>query len=418
MNFDSFIPKEYIEREIEKKILSFVNDKEVIALCGPRQSGKSTLLKKIGLFLQEKYGQDNVFFVDFEDEIEKLKFETDPKEYLKFYLRKKNKVFILLDEIQYVKESGKILKLLYDHYPQVKFIVSGSSSLDIGKIGQFLVGRVVFFELYPFSFLEFLKAKDKNLYLEYQEKRFFIEKPQKVDSLFKDKLRKLLEEYLTYGGYPRIVLEKDEQKKIFLLKNLFSTYVEKDIVKLYGVKYKEKAIILLKYLAETVGGLLNFNELCQLTNLHFHEVKELISIFEQTYVIKRISPFYKNLVTELKKNPKVYFFDLGFRNLLVDRFNFSEDEWGKILENYGFLLYKEKILNFWRTTAKAEIDFVLKEKNDLIPIEIKKTAKVSRSLLSFINVYHPKMALIFNLDKSDSFSRNNTKIFFIPMVLG
>jgi len=418
MNFNSLIPKNYIEREIEKRILSFINDKEVIALCGPRQSGKSTLLRKIGLFLQEKYGQDNVFFVDFEDEIEKLKFETDPKDYLKFYLRKENKVFILLDEIQYVKESGKILKLLYDHYPQVKLIVSGSSSLDVGKIGQFLVGRVVFFELYPFSFLEFLQAKDKNLYLEYQEKRFFMEKPKKVDSLFKDKLRKLLEEYLTYGGYPRIVLEKDEQKKIFLLKNLFSTYVEKDIVKLYGVKYKEKVIILLKYLAETVGGLLNFNELCQLTNLHFHEVKELISIFEQTYVIKRISPFYKNLVTELKKNPKVYFFDLGFRNLLVDRFNFSDDEWGKIFENYGFLLYKEKILNFWRTTAKAEIDFVLKEKNDLIPIEIKKTAKISRSLLSFINVYHPKIALIFNLDKSDSFSRNNTKIFFIPMVLG
>jgi predicted AAA+ superfamily ATPase len=418
MNFNSFIPKEYIEREIEKKILSFINDKEVIALCGPRQSGKSTLLRKIGLFLQEKYGQDNVFFVDFEDEIEKLKFETDPKEYLKFYLRKKNKVFILLDEIQYVKESGKILKLLYDHYPQVKLIVSGSSSLDVGQIGQFLVGRVVFFELYPFSFLEFLKAKDKNLYLEYQEKRFFIEKPQKVDSLFKDNLRKLLEEYLTYGGYPRIVLEKDEQKKIFLLKNLFSTYVEKDIVKLYGIKYKEKVVILLKYLAETVGGLLNFNELCQLTNLHFYEVKELISIFEQTYVVKRISPFYKNLVTELKKNPKIYFFDLGFRNLLVDGFNFSDDEWGKILENYGFLLYKEKSLNFWRTTAKAEIDFVLKEKDDLIPIEIKKTPKISRSLLSFINVYHPKIAVIFNLDKSDSFSRNNTKIFFIPIVLG
>jgi len=418
MNFNSLIPKNYIEREIEKKILSFINDKEVIALCGPRQSGKSTLLKKIGLFLQEKYGQDNVFFVDFEDEIEKLKFETDPKEYLKFYLRKKNKVFILLDEIQYVKESGKILKLLYDHYPQVKLIVSGSSSLDVGKIGQFLVGRVVFFELYPFSFLEFLKAKDKNLYLEYHEKRFFIEKPKKVDSLFKDNLRKLLEEYLIYGGYPRIVLEKDEQKKIFLLKNLFSTYVEKDIVKLYGVKYKEKAIILLKYLAEAVGGLLNFNELCQLTNLHFHEVKELISIFEQTYVIKRISPFYKNLVTELKKNPKVYFFDLGFRNLLVDRFNFSDDEWGKILENYGFLLYKEKSLNFWRTTAKAEVDFVLKEKDDLIPIEIKKTPKISRSLLSFINAYHPKIAVIFNLDKSDSFSRNNTKIFFIPINLG
>jgi len=418
MNFNSVIPKNYIQREIEKKIFKFINDKEVIAICGPRQSGKSTLLKKIGLFLQEKYGKESVFFVDFEDEIEKLKFETDPKEYLKFFLRKKSQVFILLDEIQYVKESGKILKLLYDHYPQVKFIVSGSSSLDIGKIGQFLVGRVVFFELYPFSFLEFLKAKDKNLYLEYQEKRFFIDKPKKVDSLFKDKLNKLLEEYLTYGGYPRIVLEKDEEKKIFLLKNLFSTYIEKDIVKLYGVKYKEKVILLLRYLAASVGSLLNFNDLCQLTNLYFHEIKELISIFEQTYVVKKISPFYKNLVTELKKNPKVYFFDLGFRNLLVERFTFLDDEWGKILENYGFLLHKEKDLHFWRTTAKAEVDFVLKEKDNVVPLEIKKTPKITRSLLSFINTYNPKTAIIFNLEKSDLVVKSKTKIFFVPMALG
>jgi len=418
MNFNSLIPKNYIQREIEKKIFKFINDKEVIAICGPRQSGKSTLLKKIGLFLQEKYGKESIFFVDFEDEIEKLKFETNPKEYLKFFIREKNKVFILLDEIQYVKNSGKILKLLYDHYPQVKFIVSGSSSLDIGKIGQFLVGRVVFFELYPFNFLEFLKAKDKNLYLEYQEKRFFIDKPKKVDSLFKDKLNKLLEEYLTYGGYPRIVLEKDEQKKIFLLKNLFSTYIEKDIVKLYGVKYKEKAIILLRYLAASVSALLNFNELCQFANLHFQEVKELISIFEQTYVVKKIPPFHKNLVTELKKNPKVYFFDLGFRNLLLERFNFLDNEWGKILENYGFLLYKKKDLHFWRTTAKAEVDFVLKEKDNVVPLEIKKTPKITRSLLSFINTYHPRIAIVFNLEKSDFFTQNNTKIFFVPMALG
>jgi len=417
MNFNSLIPKNYIQREIEEKIFKFIDDKEVIAICGPRQSGKSTLLKRIGSFLQEKYGKENVFFVDSEDEIEKLKFETNPKEYLKFYLRKKNKVFILLDEVQYVKNSGKILKLLYDHYPQVKFIVSGSSSLDIGRLGQFLVGRVVFFELFPFSFSEFLKAKDENLELEYQEKRFFIDKPKKTDSFFKDRLNKLLKEYLTYGGYPRIVLEKDEQKKILLLKNLFSTYIEKDIINLYGVKYKEKVIILLKYLTATVGGLLNFNELSQLTNLHFQEIKELISIFEETYVIKKISPFHKNLVTELKKNPKVYFFDLGFRNLLLERFDFLDDEWGKVLENYGFLLFKEKELHFWRTTAKAEVDFVLKEKDNFIPLEVKKTSKITRSLLSFINTYNPKIAIIFNLEKSDCVTRNNTKIFFVPLSL-
>lgn len=415
MNFNSLVPKNYIQRGIEKEVLEFLDDREVIAIRGPRQSGKSTLLKKIAAFLERKYGSDNIFLIDFEDELEQLKFEEHPKEYVEYYLREKEKVFLLLDEIQYVKKAGKILKLLLEKYPKVKFIVSGSSTLDIGKLGEYLVGRIVFFELYPFSFAEFLNSKDKKLYLEYQANEFHLEKPKKVDSIFRETLNDYLKEYLTYGGYPRIVLEKDRQKKIILLKNLFSTYIEKDIIKLYGIKYKEKVITILKYFSATIGNLLNFNDLCQIAHCHFQEVKELISIFEETYVLKRISPFHKNLVSELKKNPKVYFFDLGLRNTLIERFDFSDEEWGRILENYGFLTYKKYSLSFWRTTAKAEVDFVLKDK--LLPVEVKATAKISRSLLSFIDTYHPELAMIVNFDKVNMVKRNQTKIFSIPISL-
>lgn len=415
MNFNSLIPKNYVQRDIEIDLLKFLKDREIIVLRGTRQSGKSTLLKKIASILQEKYQENQVMLIDFEDEIEQLKFEKQPKEYVDFYLRGKNKIYLLLDEIQYIKKAGKILKLLFEKYPNIKFIVSGSSTLDVNKLGENLVGRAVFFELYPFSFAEYLKAKDRRFYLEYQSKKIDLEKPRITTSLHLTDLNRHLKEYLTFGGYPRIVLENNRDKKKILLKNLYSTYIEKDIVRLYGMKYKEKAVTLLKYLSATVGNLLNYNDICQSTNSHFLEVKEVISIFKNTYILERILPFQKNLVSELKKNPKVYFIDLGLRNTVIERFEFSEDEWGKIMENYGYLLFKKYPLAFWRTTAKAEVDFVIKDKE--IPIEIKGAPKITRSYMSFIQAYRPKIGILANLEKSGMVKRGQTTIFIQPLAL-
>lgn len=415
MNFNSLIPKNYINREVEKQVFQFLKDREAIIIRGPRQSGKTTLLYKIGRELQKKYREEEVVFINFEDELEQIKFEEKPKDYLEFYLAKKGKVIFLLDEFHYIKKGGKILKLLFDSYPQAKFIVSGSSTLDISHLGRFLVGRAIFFELFPFSFAEFLKAKDRQVFSEYQKKRFSFEKPKVVESIWLNRLNKLLKEYLIFGGYPRVVLEKDPEKKKVLLKNIFSTYVEKDIIKLYGIKYKDKAIQVLKYLAVTIGNVVNYQDICQTTSLHFQELKEILNIFEETYIIKRLLPYHKNLVTELKKNPKVYFYDFGLRNILLEKVEFSEEELGRLFENHIFLTLKEKSLAFWRTTAKAEVDFVLRDKN--VPIEVKKTPKITRSLLSFISVYQPKIAVLANWEISNLVKRKNSKIFLVPLSL-
>lgn len=414
MNFNS-VPLDYVEREAEKKIFKFLEDPEILAIRGPRQSGKTTLLKKIGRFLEQKHGPENVVFQTFEDELEKTKFEKNPRQYLEFYLRTAKRVFFLFDEIQYVKNAGKILKLLFDTHPEAKFIVSGSSTLDISGLGAFLVGRLLLFELFPFSFAEFLKSKDQRLFLEYQARQFSFTHPQKTVSVQQNLLNLKLREHLTYGGYPRVVLEKDFEKKKILLKNIFSTYVEKDLVKLYGSKYKEKAIVVLKYLAEASGSLINFNDLGQTASLYFHELKEILSILEETYVVGRLLPYHHNLITELKKNPKFYFWDLGLRHALLDQFDFSDQEWGRLLENYGFLLFKDKKPMFWRTTAKAEVDFVLKD--PLLPVEIKSVPKVTRSLLSFLETYKPKFAVLANWERTEKIIKNEIPIFFVPFSL-
>ena len=222
----------YIEREIEKDILKWIDSRDILIIRGPRQSGKTTILNRIREVLKEKNSEENIHYITFEDDITRLKFQENPKEFIQFIMKKEEKNYFLLDEVQYVKDIGKHLKLLYDIYENTKIIISGSSSFDLTELGSFLVGRALFFDIYPFSFTEFLRAKGKK----YEEEHTRIQKNIMQDltetkkTLFLDELNKLLEEYLTFGSYPRIVLEPDREKKKELLQNLFTTYVEKDIV--------------------------------------------------------------------------------------------------------------------------------------------------------------------------------------------
>jgi len=410
-----------IEREIEPDILKWLDSEEIIAIRGARQAGKTTLLKRFENILIEKgVNKNRIHFITFEDDIEKEKFERNPKEYIEYFIGEdKEKHFFLLDEVQYIKKAGKLLKLIYDTLENIKIIITGSSSLDLNEIGSFLVGRVLLFELYPFSFFEFLKAKDKRLLDYYSKNRFNISKPKKEirELIFLEELNKLFREYICYGGYPKVVLEKDLEKKKFLLKNLYLTYVEKDIVKVYGIKYKERIMKLIKTLAAINTGLINYNEISEAIELYDKEVKQLLSILEDTYIIKLIKPYHKNLATELKKNPKVYFIDTGLRNFLAERFDFSEDEFGKLAENYVMRLFVNKKTNFWRTTAKAEVDFIIEPENMLLPIEAKLKPKITRSFRSFINFYNPKIAILANLKKLEKLKIDSTEIFAVPLAL-
>ncbi len=404
----------YIKREFEENIVNWLDHKEIIAIRGPRQCGKTTFLKRIiEILLYRKIEKKNIHFISFEDDFEVEKIEKNPLEYVHFHMEKiKTKHFFIFDEVQYIKHAGKILKLIYDGIENIKIIITGSSTLDLNEIGSFLVGRVLLFEMYPFSFQEFLESKDLKLYNYYKNKKLDINKKIILSEiLYIDELNKQLIDYLTYGGYPAIVIEKNIENKKVLLKNLFLTYIEKDIVKIYGSKYKQRISDLIKYLSTINASILNYNEISSMVGLYDKEVKEILRILEDSYIIKLIRPFHRNLTTELKKNPKVYFIDIGLRNFMSGRFDFSNDEFGKIFENYVLLKFKQSKVNYWRTTAKAEVDFVIDEK---IPIESKINPKITRSLRSFIDSYKPKIALLVGLKEFNKSKINNTNIFIIP----
>lgn len=412
------MPVHLISRELEKEILPWLDSPQILAIRGPRQSGKTTFLQRITALLEKKgIAKSEIHYVSFEDSLLAEKFAAGPREFIKFYVKENSKKhFFLFDEVQYIKNAGRLLKLVYDEMKNIKIIITGSSTLDLNEVSSSLVGRVLLFEMYPFSFSEFLEAKDEDLFSYYHHWKISLTKPRlkKEKLLFLDKLNNCLKEYILFGGYPAIVLEKDYEKKKILLKNLFLTYVEKDIVKVYGPRYRQRVLDLVRHLASINGGIINYNDLSTLTGLYDKEVKEILSLLADTYIISIVRPFYRNLATELRKNPKVYFVDTGLRNFITGRFEFGDEEYGKLLENYLLGKLRPGKFNYWRTTAKAEVDFIYEEK---IPIEVKTTPKITRSFKSYIGSYHPPIAFLVNLNEIGIKKTGSTKICLVPLAL-
>jgi hypothetical protein len=314
-------------------------------------------------------------------------------------------------------------------------VITGSSSLEItSSTAKFLVGRLFSFELLPFNFFEFLNAKDKRLakiFLERNESiiKFItdgkdFEIPRK--DIFLDELLNHLNDFLIFGGYPEIVKTETEETKRIILKNIFDTYLEKDIISYLQITDTIKFRKLISALSYLTGNLISYDNLTNICNSYFKEINHLLDVLQQTYIIRILRPFHRNLVTELRKNPKVYFFDQGLRNYAINNFNNLEirEDASRLAENFvlnetSSFVEEKMFLNFWRTTAKAEVDLVLSAINRLIPIEVKyqsfKTPKVSRGLRNFIRSYKTKNALVVTKDFWGKAKINDTNVVFVPV---
>lgn len=425
--------EETFPRDLEANLLKWMGRREAYAIKGPRQSGKTTLLRILEDTLRKE--RVNVVFLNFEDPDILEAFETDPKRYVKSFLVKEGRYCFLMDEYHYVKDPGKKLKLLYDTFEDVKFIVTGSSSLEIsGAMARFLVGRVFFFELFPFSFHEFLVAKDLRLAKIYEEKNKRIKEfllgeergeteVEEKDIFFKE-FKPFFDQYVIFGGYPSVVKAEDFETRRIILKNIYDTYVSRDVVEFLKFTDALKYRRVVRALAALVGNMINYNEICTTCQTYYQELMRMISVLSETYIVNLIQPFYRNPVTELKKVPKVYFFDTGLRNYIIDNFNPLEKrtDSGALIENHVFLslrnIFQDATINYWRTIAKAEVDFVLRIKDAIVPIEAKyqsfKEPKVSRSLRSFIKTYQTKRSLVITRDFWGKTKVNNATILFAP----
>ncbi|MDA2921634.1 ATP-binding protein [Patescibacteria group bacterium AH-259-L07] len=429
--------KQYLNRNLFAYIKKWIDRKEILAIKGPRQAGKTTLLKMLEQWLtqEKKVNPDNIIFITFEDDEMLEQFTLDARETVKSIISDKKETFyLLIDEFHYLEQGGHILKLLYDTFDNIKFIITGSSSLELtGKTAKFLVGRVFFLDLWQFDFGEFLQVKSKQLNNVYQEKskqiKAFIydSKPfiSPKKDIFTNNFEKLFEQYAIWGGYPEVLKTNDKETKRTILKNIYNTYIKKDIIELLKISNTSTFKKLINLLALRTGNLIKYDSLIDDSGSYFEEVKQYLSVLEETFIISLIKPFFTNKTTEIRKSPKIYFIDSGLRNYIINNFNIPSlrTDIGALAENIVFSQLKkqndELELKYWRTKGDAEVDFIIEKPKELIPIEVKystlKSTRVSRSFKNFISQYKPQRGIILTKGFWGETKVATTLVKFIPI---
>lgn len=413
----------YIPRTIEQTIKPFLSRKEAIAIVGPRQVGKTTLLQR--LYEQLIAKKKTVRFITFEKKADLELFQNSPEDFQKLI---EGHHTVIIDEFQYAKDGGKQLKYLYDT-TRVKFILSGSSSLDLTfQTGKYMVGRLLEFTLLPLSFREFLSFADPELYR-------IVEKD--IDPIaamrgstrggfaqeLNARLSAQLERFVVYGGYPAVVTSRAEVERKKVLEGILDTYLLRDIKALLHLATDDALLALARALATQIGNLISYRELSALTGLSYTEILKHLRILEKTFIITLLKPFFRNRRTELAKNPKGYFVDFGIRNALLSDFRslLHRGDKGAIMENYALSALQKLGLpspvRYWRTKSKAEVDFVVEWEQELLPIEVKYTTRksIGKSFYSFIEKFRPKRGVILTNTYRGEEKIHSTRVQFIPL---
>lgn len=339
----------YIERTISKHIEKYLlpggNKQPAIILYGPRQVGKTTLVKHI----EQQYSEQSVYFnCDYADV--RAEFSYDRMGSIGSLIGEKK--LLILDEAQRIENIGLILKILVDEFPTVQVIATGSSSFDLSnKIAEPLTGRKHELHLHPFSYEELLAQKEPLM------------------------RQRALERLLIYGSYPEVALKSDDDARM-KLQEIGTSYLFKDIFTFQHLRKPEVLEKLLRLLALQIGQEVSYHELAQALGIDQTVVQNYIALLESAFVIFRLGAYRKNLRTELKKSRKIYFWDLGIRNTIINNFQTLalRDDVGALWENFCIAERMKRNGNhqkqiqsfFWRTYRQQEIDYIELDEHALL----------------------------------------------------
>jgi len=392
---------DFLYRDIVIKLNNWLERDEIIVILGARQIGKTSLLRYLKHTLDAQ-GKSTIF-IDLEDiELRNaIKNARDLTNYLQTLGWEKGKrQYVFLDEIHYIENATSVLKYVHDHYPELKFIVTGSSSLKLKfKMAEPLTGRKVVFILYPLSFMEYLDFTAR------KELREILTKAGSsiIAEPFLAQLTDAYEEYLIYGGYPKVALTRSYDMKVQVLKEIQTTYVEKEIRSFLADKNFGKFNALVEFLAAQNGGFINITEISKEVGINRVTVTRYLMLLEETFVVSLLRPWVSSRQKELTRMPKLYFLDTGFLNFILKNFNnlSLRANAGSVLESAILTtclraMKELEEIRFWRTKSKDEVDFVLRRKQELIPIEAKwsERPKVPSGLRIFLKKNASKQAFV------------------------
>lgn len=407
---------DFIERNnYSTKIIQAIKKVPIVLIIGARQVGKTTLIKNINF-------DKDVVFLNGQDPEDISLFEKNStiEHWLKINLNESLDGFLIIDEFQFIADISVKLKILTDKNSNIKVICTGSSSLNIlNNVRESLAGRIRIIEMYSLSFAEYLKFIDMKLFNEFT----------KYDlntnyNIIKPEIKLLLNEYMIYGGFPRQAIEKKYNEKSEMLNDIYRTFLQKDVRQfIRNIDFVGFNKLLLM-VALQIGNLLNINKLSNETGLSYKKTEEYLYILEQMYIIKLINPFYTNKRKVITKMKKVYFTDLGLRNIIIKDFkNIDErNDSGALFENYvllELLKHSDNISEFsyYRTIDKSEIDFLINTTRKKILVEVKykefKQTKKFRNIESFKSIENPDEIYIIN----KSLNQKQNDSHFIPALL-
>lgn len=346
-----------IKRLIHKPLTNHVKEApEITILYGPRQVGKS---QEIYHIIQEllKDRPSDIFLYNLDivpDEFESpdtfISSITAQKSNLK------NKTYVFLDEAQRLKNAGLFVKYIYDQKENIKFILTGSASMDIkAKIKEPLTGRKKEFYLSPLTLQEILEFKGI--------------KTGQITSSF-PAVEKTIDEYLLFGGYPEVATLNSKTLKRDKIAEIAQTYTLKDISDFFNFESSRTLQIVARFLAENIANLLSKENISKIAGIPKYQTEKALEALEKSFIIKLIPPLAKAPSKELVHRPKVFFQDLGIRNALLNKLDptLIQADKGQLFENAIATelqsLYGQNSLRFWRTTNQTEVDFVIIKPNN------------------------------------------------------
>lgn len=366
-----------VKRALQQILEEKVDFKKAIVVLGPRQVGKTTLITKIANGLAA-----DTLYINGDDPSIRLAWNNPTQSFINNYIG--NYKIVVIDEAQRLENIGLSAKMIIDAGKDIQLFITGSSALEIAnKINEPLTGRKWEYRLYPLSWNEL-----KNQYS-------FA------------KIHSRLEDFLITGMYPDVI--NNPENAIETLTNLAGSYLYKDILESGGIRRPEALLKLLQALAWQVGNEVSYNELSQIAGIDKVTVSTYIDLLEKSFVIFRLNPFARNLRNEISTSRKIYFYDNGVRNTIINNFApiAQRNDIGALWENFIISERKKNLAYsgfygntyFWRNTLKAEIDYIEDQDGKIAVFEIKWNPKVKVKFPNaFMEKYQPSTTQVINND--------------------
>jgi uncharacterized protein len=380
-----------IQRSIKQNVINCLNQRQIAIIYGTRQVGKTTLTKQIVEYykIDLNYSDGDILQLDGDLLSTQRLLSTQELQPLQNLVGKSK--LLIIDEAQRIPNIGINTKILHDNIPELQIILTGSSSFDLANIvNEPLTGRSIEFLLTPFCYKELLQIK----------------RPFEIQTNIND--------ILIYGTYPMVNNSSSYKDKIIILNGLVSNYLYKDILVWDKIKKSNMLVKLLQLLALQIGGTVSYHKLATILEINTETVAKYINLLEKCFVIFRLRAFSRNHSDELKNSFKVYFWDLGVRNSLINNFNSLEfrQDVGMLWENYCVMERYKKNLNsqnfcntfFWRNYAQNEVDYIEDQNGKLSGYEFKYSKdKVTKGSYNFIKNYENTTLELINKDNFVTF---------------